>query len=139
MVKKTETEKKYYKLFNQYVPDIGKCDTLGGEIIRAFAKINYRWYNAGDKFWEGYGIETCGSSAFFLAENGFKSHIESMVEIYNNKEYDNKLIDLFNQVINYVEQHSEVFTIKNNQDSVCGFMDEADDKWGIYYNNIDWA
>lgn len=62
-----------------------------------------------------------------------------MVEIYNDKEYDNKLINLFNQVINYVEQHSEVFTIKNNQDSVCGFMDEADDKWGIYYNNIDWA
>ena len=55
------------KLFDLLVPESGKCDTLAGEIIRAINKIDYRWYNDGDRFFEDYGIETCGQPALFLA------------------------------------------------------------------------
>lgn len=54
-------------LFDTLVPDSGKCDTLAGEIVRAINKIEYRWFNDGDRFNEDYGIETCGQSALFLA------------------------------------------------------------------------
>ena len=55
------------KLFDLLVPASGKCDTLAGEILRAINKLEYRWYNDGDRFFEDYGIETCGQPALFLA------------------------------------------------------------------------
>jgi hypothetical protein len=48
------------------VPDCGTSTTLEGEFIRAIAKIRYRWYNDGDRFYKGYGVETAGPSAAFL-------------------------------------------------------------------------
>lgn len=53
-------------IFQEYVPGSGKADNLGGEYARAMMKIYYRWFNDGDKFYEGYGIETCGSAAQLL-------------------------------------------------------------------------
>ena len=55
-------------VFDTLVPDSGKCDTLAGEILRAVNKIEYRWFNDGDRFNEDYGIETCGQPAYFLAQ-----------------------------------------------------------------------
>ena len=34
--------------FEEYVPSMGKADTVGGEIVRAFSRIEYRSYNDGD-------------------------------------------------------------------------------------------
>jgi len=53
-------------LFDVLVPDSGKCDTLAGEILRAVNKIEYRWFNDGDRWFEDYGIETAGPAAKFL-------------------------------------------------------------------------
>jgi hypothetical protein len=50
-------------LFSDFVPASGKADSIGGEQLRAIMRIVYRDYNDGDKFYEGYGLETCGSSA----------------------------------------------------------------------------
>lgn len=53
-------------LFNHLVPRSGRSGTLQGEVIRAASKIIYRWYNDGDKFYQGYGVETCGKPISFL-------------------------------------------------------------------------
>lgn len=124
------TKIKLNNLFYKYVPSQGKCETLGGEIIRAFAKMNYRWYNDGDKFWEGYGVETCGSSAIFLANNGFQSHLDSMIDV-NDKIYATKLKELMKLILDYVTKNPEVFTTKNNVDSVCDFYREAKKNWYV--------
>ena len=42
------------------------CETVGGEIIRAINRLGYRWWNDGDKFFVGYGVETCGSDALLI-------------------------------------------------------------------------
>ena len=40
--------------WEEYVPSEGKCDTVGGEIMRAMSRIVYRYYNDGDTVEEYY-------------------------------------------------------------------------------------
>ena len=54
------------KLFKELVPSNGHADTFEGELVRAIMRIWYRYFNDGDYYFRGYGIETCGSSAAFL-------------------------------------------------------------------------
>lgn len=56
-------------LFNELVPPQGKADTLAGEILRALHRVGYRYYSAGEHYFEGEGIKTCGSSAIFLVKH----------------------------------------------------------------------
>ena len=56
------------KAFKVLVPSSGSCDTLAGELIRAIMKIMYRDFNDGDLFYEGYGLETAGAPAAFIAD-----------------------------------------------------------------------
>lgn len=50
------------------VPSSGPADTNRGEIVRAFQRLEYRWYNDGDEPGDGYGNETCNSSARYLVD-----------------------------------------------------------------------
>ena len=45
-------------LFNSFVPDEGKADTVLGEILRAYHRIMWRWYNDGDGYFLDYGVTT---------------------------------------------------------------------------------
>ena len=56
------------EMFDRLVPARGKCETIGGEILRAVNRICYRWYNDGDKAGEGYGRETVNPAVRFLTE-----------------------------------------------------------------------
>lgn len=56
-------------LFAELVPPSDNCDTVEGEMIRAIGKIEYRYYNDGDLFYQDYGIETAGGAAMFLKEH----------------------------------------------------------------------
>lgn len=40
--------KEYEDLWNNLVPDIGSAETLHGELVRAFAKLNYDYFNNGN-------------------------------------------------------------------------------------------
>ena len=37
--------------------------------MRAINRLVYRWYNDGDKFWQGYGAETAGPAHSFLTNS----------------------------------------------------------------------
>ena len=63
-----ESEDPLHSLFKLTVPDNGTCDSVGGEIVRAMMKILFRDWNDGDKFFEGYGRETCLPAAAFIIE-----------------------------------------------------------------------
>ncbi len=52
--------------YQRLVPQVGNCNTLRGEVIRAANKIDYRLYNDGDKVGSGYGHQTCDPAARFL-------------------------------------------------------------------------
>ena len=53
-------------LFDKLVPGSGDSETVEGELIRAINRIIYRWFNDGDYFYQGYGIETAGGAHSFL-------------------------------------------------------------------------
>lgn len=55
-----------HEMFDRLVPATGKCETIGGEILRAVNRICYRWYNDGDKAGEGYGRDTVNPAVRFL-------------------------------------------------------------------------
>lgn len=56
-------------LFEELVPDSGAASTIEGEMLRAFTKMEYRYFNDGDYCNVGYGIETCGACYMFLLSN----------------------------------------------------------------------
>ena len=62
----TKIENKIEQLSNDLVPASGKCKSIQGEAIRAFCKLSYRYYNDGDKYFDGYGCETAGPPHSFL-------------------------------------------------------------------------
>lgn len=105
------------ELFDAFVPSSGSAKNLGGELIRAIERIRYRDYNDGDKFYEGYGLETCGSCAAFIAENTDK-HIDnficSMAEYgidgdISDEVYTRDLTTLAEKIIEYIADNLDVF------------------------------
>lgn len=61
----TKNENRINKLFEELVPTSGKADSLAGELVRATARIGYRFFNDGDMVNQGYGKETCNPAARF--------------------------------------------------------------------------
>lgn len=61
--------KKMDELFDELVPSCGKAETEAGEIVRAFSRIAYRYFNDGDKLGIGYGNETCNAAGRYLLEH----------------------------------------------------------------------
>ena len=104
------------------VPNEGKADSLGGELVRAIVRIIYRDRNDGDKFFQGYGLETCGSSAMFLYNNGFDTQIDHIIE--NARRYeddDDAYSDAINKlgqlVLDRIQNEPDLLTTSNDVDS----------------------
>jgi len=55
-------------IFDKLVPGYGAASTIEGEMLRAYAKINYRFCNDGDVVGIGYGKETTGAPYAFLMD-----------------------------------------------------------------------
>ena len=104
------------------VPTEGKADSLGGELVRAIVRIIYRDRNDGDKFFQGYGLETCGSSAMFLYNNGFDTQIDYIIENAGRYEddddaYSDAINKLGQLVIDRIQNEPELLTTLNDVDS----------------------
>lgn len=108
-------------LFDILVPDSGKSDTLAGEIIRAVTRIGYRWYNDGDYFYTGYGLETCGPDAAFLADiiggDTFDLIVDATDNMGDEQRYDMFIEDLTHDVLDYVMDNPDIFGVESTYDS----------------------
>jgi len=134
-------DKKFDALFKKLVPMSGKAKTAEGELIRALAKVGYRWSNDGDRFFSGYGCETAGPSATFLMKSevpGAKKIILDIVYNYSEPAYDKFIENLTKVVVDYVESKNGVYTknTKDNLDTPSEWENnEEDDK--DYYDEDD--
>ena len=133
----TNIDEKLNELFRDLVPNVGKADTLAGEIIRAITRIGYRWYNDGDMINKGYGKETCNAAARFLMYNTNETIREYIADIadtqcFPSDIYEDRLHELKIEVLKYIEQHPETREQETEdmfQYSEPEDYDEEDDDW----------
>lgn len=124
----TKTEKKINILFKELVPNVGKSDTIAGEIIRATSRIYYRNYNDGDHIGIGYGKETCNPAARYLIKNAGNEVANIIHDIWgveSNLFYEYRLMLLTEAVLKYIELHPELKYAVNNED-MLSFRDKSD-------------
>lgn len=109
------------------VPPIGKADTVAGEIVRAFDRITYRYYNDGDVLDEGDGISTVNSSFRYLC-----STVPDVADLRDNfkfsseDDYEEFLYDLQTAVQSYLQENPELEETPNKDDSRVMSSEERD-------------
>lgn len=81
------------EIHSELVPDRGESETVAGEVFRAMGRIGYRYYNDGDYFYDGYGLETVAPSMQYLLD---------MIDEYGSKEDYNKALDIVEQTTNRI-------------------------------------
>lgn len=131
----TATQNKIQELFDELVPSSGKADTVAGEIIRAISRIGYRNWNDGDHIGTGYGNETCNPAARYLMRvtedlgtDKISDIILEMWGVYSDDEYDAILNRLEDAVLEFIEEHPELKTTKNDMDMWdCRTDEDVDD------------
>lgn len=109
-------------LFDILVPSEGPADSVAGELVRAMMRILYRDANDGDKFFEGYGIETCGSSAEYLFDNGFAEDIQNIIDHAwqlsdDDEKYTDALDNLTHKIVHHIDDNNDLFYTVNEEDS----------------------
>ena len=128
------------KMFDEYVPTSGHSNVVGGEIVRAFVRINYRFYNDGDQIGIEYGNETCNSAARFLKKYCAGSPVEDVIDAmwgeYDRNDYESSLKQLQLEVKEYLERNPELFKKENNDDIFnydepedFNYDNEDDEEW----------
>lgn len=123
--------------FNELVPDSGTAPTVAGEIVRSMMRILYRWWNDGDKFYEGYGLETCGTSIEYLVDNDVVElgYVEDMInevskfgdDEHQDDAYEKYIVRMANDVMTYLLKNPELFSEPNKADSRSGKVRWIDD------------
>jgi hypothetical protein len=110
-------------LFEELVPSSGAAETVAGELVRAIVRVIYRCYNDGDKFYEGYGLDTCASSVAYLCDqiDAVHAKVVQIMEQYWKYEdddiYEEVLEELAKIVIDYIVENPETLDDFNDEDS----------------------
>ena len=106
--------------FDKLVPNSGAAQSVAGEMVRAMMRILYRDYNDGDVFYEGYGLETCGSSAEFLMDSeadladDFKAIAEDQL---TDEAYTEAITAISNKLVEFIVNNPYLMIEDNNIDS----------------------
>lgn len=135
-----ENDKVWEELFEKYVPSTGTANTVGGEILRAMARIIYRFYNDGDMVGVGYGNETVNSSNRYLCDTvpGYKS-LDGFAE-WAEDDYEARMLDNHVTVFEYLQgDGKETFGMENTFDSREMSQEDRDREreWEREYENED--
>ena len=115
-----ETDAILTALFDVSVPESGIAPTVGGEIVRAAIQILNRWYNDGDVFFKGYGLETCGGSAQYIIDN-LPSAKRGMMRIveqdYDDMDYEDVVDSTIRVIADELVENPKLFITPNAVDS----------------------
>lgn len=124
------------ELFNELVPGQGSADTVAGEIIRACARVQYRYFNDGDKAGCGYGKETVNPAVRYLYDQAQGTHVFVIIvnnlyegvngKYFSDDEYEAILEDLIESAISYIAEQ-KLYDVENNEDMLSFRTDEDRD------------
>ena len=125
-------------LYGELVPGSGNTGTVEGEMLRAINKIVYRWWNDGDKFYEGYGTETAGPAHSYLVNSNnplrdtLASILDKAVGSSGDAAYERILELALTKVLDHIESKEGNYT-KSGEDMYDyspEYEDETqDDSW----------
>lgn len=121
---------KMEELFDELVPSSGKADTEAGEIVRAYNRIAYRYYNDGDKLGIGYGNETCNAAGRYLLKHdhgasGILTCIRQMWGNWSDSQYEASLDELSWVVLDLIESNQDTRT--NDTEDMWDHFDKYED------------
>lgn len=126
------------KLFDELVPSMGKADTEAGEMVRAYNRIAYRYYNDGDKLGIGYGNETCNAAGRYLLEHDRGKTLHGIIkEVWGNwsdSAYESALEDLGWAVLEVLGENPDMYDSETEDmwdhfDKYEDVDDTEDDEW----------
>lgn len=127
-------------LYDALVLPQGKSDTIAGEMIRAVNRIGYRFFNDGEVYFAGYGLETVGSPAIYLSE--LNPALETLIiKVYpenytvsTNKDmsYQNFITTLETRVIAIIQKTPELVLRRNTTDSATAYQVQAEETFEVY-------
>lgn len=123
----------FNKLFDELVPATGKADSKAGEILRAMARLAYRYFNDGDIFGVGYGNETVNPAGRFLCEK-MPEIADTLWKLYGehrDERYEQGLLEVQNYVIDYILANPQLREVKNSEDYLDWRRDDDAD-WEKY-------
>lgn len=147
------------ELFDELVPSMGKADTVAGELIRATARLRYRFFNDGDKVLSGYGNETCNGSLRYITSKlkdltrsedlnvvgseDLKDEFNKLWEFNSlwegdttfDDEYEEQLEICVEMMVKFVDENKDLKSITNEDDSTSDF-DEPEDY--DYYDDYEY-
>ena len=128
-----KNEEKFNALFEELVPASGPAPTVAGEIIRAFSRIGYRWYNDGDMLGQGYGRETCNPAARYLGAK-CDARVARMLWLLmyetwclTDDLYEKRLDEISDSVLAFLEAHPELKETENHED-MFDYADPEEDR-----------
>jgi len=131
----SKLESKINDLTEQYVCSEGKCKTSAGEILRAYNRIIYRYFNDGDVAGEGYGRETVNPALRFLfsqlpsIKQFFEiNYYDKSLEYTEDYDYETILNKIGFIILDNFEKQPELFTQINNYD-MWNFAEDSDRDW----------
>lgn len=114
--------------FDELVPASGKADSVAGEIVRATMRILYRYYNDGDYFFMGYGLESAAPAATYLADR-YEEIIADAMDIGKrfadeygtnmeklDEKYEEFLRTLADTVVTDIIENPELMEEENDED-----------------------
>ena len=123
------------------VPPSGMCDNLGAELVRAINRILYRDWNDGDVFYEGYGLETCSSSAAFIADYADDKVRNALFDAIGleGDEYTNAIENVGGLILDYLREHPELFgrDTEDSRDYSSTTIDEIEEAAPEYEFDFD--
>ena len=138
-----ELEDRNEPLYDKLVPGNGDAETLEGEMLRAINRIIYRYFNSGDKYYEGYGTETAGPAHSFLvnANHPLKAMMNRLFrEFISDDEYEKMLNEVLEAILTHIESKQGEYT-KNTLGGIFKYepefedMEEDDDDYTYDYDD----
>lgn len=112
------------KAMSALVPPSGSADTLAGELIRAISRLMYRYYNDGDLFYEGDGVESCGAPAHFIyvkVDDAYDKLVETAEDGLTGEKYENALNELAKIIEKYITEENPESLIEPNQEDMWSY------------------
>lgn len=117
------TDDRLDALFQVLVPRQGKAPTAAGELVRAWMRVEYRDYNDGDVFYDGYGLETCGPAAAFVYETLEEEAPNICKKIDNiasngltDSDYTNAVTQVGEMLVDYILNNAHLLATPNESD-----------------------